>query len=62
MKLNYVPVDLTCTQMQQSWHKPRPIKKKSAPVMSITYCKVKQSASQAKKDLCCLYEARAKSV
>ena len=24
MKLHCVPVDLTCTQMQQSWNKPRP--------------------------------------
>ena len=64
MKLKYVPVDLTCTQMQQSWHKPRPTEIEPAPVMSIAYCKAKQSTSQAKKNpvVCSLYEARAKSV
>ena len=64
MKLNYVPVDLTCTQMQQSWHKPRPTEIEPAPVMSIAYLKAKQSASQAKKNpvVCSLCEARVNSV
>ena len=64
MKFNHVTVDLTCTQMQQSWHRPQPTKIEPAPVMSIAYCKVKQSTSQAKKNpvVCTLYEARARSV
>ena len=64
MKLKYVPVDLTCTQIQQSWHKPRPTEIEPTPVMSIAYCKAKQSASQVKKNpvVCSLYEARTKSV
>jgi len=42
MKLNYVPVNLTCTQMQQSWHKLWPTEIEPDPVMSIAYCKAKQ--------------------
>jgi len=64
MRLPHVPVDLTCTQMQQSWHKPRPSAIEPTPVMNITFCKAKQSTIEAKKDpvICSLYEARAKSL
>ena len=35
MKLKSVPADLTCTQMQQVWHKPRPSKIESEPIVNI---------------------------
>ena len=43
MKLQSVPADLTCTQMQQSWHKPRPTEIQAAPVMNVLFSKAKQS-------------------
>ena len=60
MKLKSVPADLTCTQMQQSWHKPCPTEIESVPVINVAFCKAKQC--EAKKDpiICSLYEARAK--
>jgi len=64
MRLTHVPTDLTCTQIQQSWHRPRPSEIEPTPVMNIAFCKAKQSATEAKKDpvICSLYEARAKSM
>ena len=38
-----VPVSSTCTQMQQSWHKPRPTEIQAAPVMNVLFSKAKQS-------------------
>ena len=60
MKLKSVSADLTCTQMHQSWHKPRPTEIESVPVMNVAFCKAKQC--EAKKDpiICILYKARAK--
>lgn len=49
MKLKFVPVDLACTQMQQSWHKPRPTEIQPVSVMNVSFCKAKQS--EAKKIL-----------
>ena len=48
MKLHCVPVDLTCTQIQQSWYKLWPTEIELALVMSIACCKAKQSISQVK--------------
>ena len=61
MKLKSVPSDLSCTQMQQSWHKPRPTHIEAEPVMNITFRKAKQSQTDAKKNpvICSLYKARA---
>ena len=61
MKLKSVPSDLSCTQMQQSWHKPRPTHIEAELVMNVTFCKAKQSQTDAKKNpvICSLYEARA---
>ena len=47
MKLKSVPADLTCTQMQQTWHKPRPTEIKPVPVTNVFFYKTKQS--EAKK-------------
>ena len=62
MKLKSVPADLTCTQMQQTWHKPRSTEIKPVSVTNVFFCKAKQS--EAKKDpiICSLYEARTKCV
>ena len=64
MKNKSVPSDLSCTQMQQSWHKPRPIHIEAEPVMNVTFCKAKQCQTEAKKNpvICSLYEARAHAV
>ena len=43
MKVKAVPVDLT--QMQQTWHKPRPSHIEAEPVMNIAFLQ-----SQAKPD------------
>ena len=59
MKLKSVPADLTCTQMQQTWHKPRPSKIESETVMNIAYSKAKQSDGKRDPVTCTLYEARA---
>ena len=32
-----VSVDLTCTQMQQTWHKPRPSQIEAEPLMNIAF-------------------------
>ena len=61
MKLQSVPADLTCTQLQQSWYRPRP-PIKAASVMSVFFSKAKQSESKRDLVLCSLYEARAKCV
>ena len=66
MKLKSVPEDLSCTQMQQSWHKPRPTHIEAEPVMNVTFCKAKQcqTAADVQKNpvICTLYEARAHAV
>ena len=62
MKLQSVPADLTCTQMQQLWHKPRPTEIKAAPVMNVLFSKVKQSEAKRDPVMCSLYEAHAKCV
>jgi len=63
MKLQFVPADLTCTEMQQSWHKPHPIEIKEAPVMNVLFSKAKQyEAARRDPVLCSLYEAHAKCV
>ena len=46
-KLQPVPADLTCSQMQQSWNKPRPTEIQAAPVMNVFFSKAIQS--EAKK-------------
>ena len=60
MKLKSVPEDLSCTQMQQLWHKPRPTHIEPEPVMNVTFCKAKQCQTDIKKNpvICTLYEAR----
>ena len=45
MKLQSVPADLTCTQMHQSWHKPRPTEIKAPPIMNVLFSKAKQLRS-----------------
>ena len=66
MKLKSVPEDLSCTQMQQLWHKPRSTHIEAEPVMNVTFCKAKQCQTTAdvKKNpvICTLYEARAHAV
>jgi len=37
MKLQSVPEDMACTQMQQSWHKPRPSHIEAEPVMNVVF-------------------------
>ena len=61
MKLKSVPEDLSCTQMQQSWNKPRPTHIEAEPVMNVTFCKAKQCQTDIKKNpaICTLYETRA---
>ena len=58
MRLTHVPVDLTCTQMQQSWHKPCSSEIEPTPVMNIVFYEAKQSTTEAKKDPvhCSLFE------
>ena len=62
MKLQSVPADLTCTQMQQLWHKHRPTEIKAAPVMNVLFSKVKQSEAKRDPVMCSLYKARVKCV
>ena len=63
MKLQYVPEDMTCTQMQQSWHKPRPSHIEAEPVMNVAFCNAKQQEETKKLPaICTLYEARAHAV
>ena len=66
MKLKSVPADLSCTQMQQLWHKPRPTHIEAEPVMNVTFCKAKQTLDQTDINkypvICSLYEARAQTV
>ena len=50
MKFKSVPSDLSCTQMQQSWHKPRPTHIEAELVMNVTFCKANQSQTDAKKN------------
>jgi len=50
MKLKLTPLDLSCTQMQQSWHKPRPTQIEAKPIMDVSFCKAKQHQAVAKKD------------
>ena len=59
IKVKAVPVDLTCTQMQQTWHKPRPSHIEAEPVMSIAFCRTRQNQMNPKRELiiCTLYEA-----
>ena len=42
MKYKSIPCDLSCTQMQLSWHKPRPILIDAEPKTNVTFCKTKQ--------------------
>ena len=59
MKMKTVPVDLSCTQMQQSWHKPRPCQISAEPIMNVTFCKAKQGQELKKNPInCSLYDAR----
>ena len=65
MKCKSVPEDLCCTQMQQTWHKPRPIHIEAEPVMNVTFCKAKQGVAMDSKQnpaVCSLCEARASAV
>jgi len=64
MKLNSVHENLSCTQMQQSWHKPWPTHIKAKQVMNVTFCKAKQCQADIEKNptICTLYEARAHAV
>jgi len=65
MKCKSVPEDLCCTQMQQTWHKPRSTHIEAEPVMNVTFCKAKQSVVTDSKQnpvVCSLYEARASAV
>ena len=61
MKLKSVSADLSCTQMQQTWHKPRPSQIEAEPIMNVVFCKAKQHQPDTNKDpvTCSLYEARA---
>ena len=60
MKFKAVPDDLCCTQMQQTWHKPRSVHIEAEPVMTVTFCKAKQVIDNKKTPaVCSLYEARA---
>ena len=61
MKIKSVPDDLTCTQMQQTWHKPRPSQIEAEPVMNVSFRRASQSQSNPKRDpiICTLFEARA---
>ena len=59
MKFKFVPEDLCCTQMQQTWHKPRSVHIEAEPVMNVAFHKAKQSADSKKNPvICSLYEAR----
>ena len=64
MKVKAVPVDLTCTQMQQTWHKPRPSQIEAELVMNVAFCKASQTQTTPKREpiVCMLYEARAQAV
>ena len=64
MKVKAVPEDLTCTQMQQTWHKPRPSQIEAEPVMNVSFRKACQRQSTPKRDpvVCTLFEARARAV
>ncbi len=64
MKVKAVPVELTCTQMQQTWHKPRPSQIEAEPVMNVAFCKASQTQRNPKRELilCTLYEARAQAM
>ena len=53
MKLNTVPDDLCCTQMQQTWHKSRFIHIEVEPVMTVTFCKAKQGVDNKKIPVVC---------
>ena len=61
MNVKAVPVDLTCTQMQQTWHKPRPSHIEAEPVMNIAFCRARQNQMNPKREpiIRTLYEARA---
>ena len=50
MKFKSVPSDLSCTHMQQSWHKPRPTHIEAELVMNVTFCKAKHTQTDAKKN------------
>ena len=50
MKMTAVPIDLSCTQMQQSWHKPRPTHIEAELVMNVAFCKAKQCYTDGKKN------------
>ena len=64
MKVKVVPADLTCTQMQQTWHKPRPTQIEAEPVMNVCFRKASQMQNHPKRDpvVCTLYEARAQGM
>ena len=64
MKVQTVPDDLTCTQMQQTWHKPRPSQIEAEPVMNVSSRRASQTQSTPKRDpvVCTLFEARARAV
>ena len=64
MKHKCIPGNLSCTQIQQSWHKPRLIHIEAEPVMNVTLSKAKQCQTKAKKNpvICSLYEAGAHAV
>ena len=64
MKIKSVPDDLTCTQMQQTWHKPRPSQIEAEPVMNVSFRRASQSQRNPKRDpiICTLFEARAQAM
>ena len=64
MKVKTVSDDLTCTQMQQTWHKPRPSQIETEPVMNVSFCRASQTQSTPKRDpvVCMLFEAQACAV
>ena len=64
MKIKSVPDDLTCTQMQQTWHKPRPSQIEAEPVMNVSFRRASQSQSNPKRDpiICTLFEVRSQAM
>ena len=64
MKVKTVRVDLICTQMQQTWHKPWPSQIEAEPVMNVAFRRARQNQRNPKRDpiVYTLYEARAQAM
>ena len=52
MKLQSVSAYLTCTRMQQSWHKPCRTEIQAAPVMNVLFSKEKWSEAKGDPVMC----------